>query len=299
MRYPVGKTEEDFRNNWYNAQGYGVKTSYGYHEGDDLNLKTGGSTDLGQPLYAIEDGEISGVDTTSTTGFGKQIFIKFKDPLDQNRFYWCMYAHCQSVTVKQGDQVTEGQQIGTLGKSGTTAPHLHFSIKNTPNGMDNVANTLEELSQWENPTKFIEARIGVPSQDTPLKDKLIDWDDEEGHRHEVGWYVREWYSEKTNALEIEKVRGENNMLREQNAKLVTENGIFSGQNITLTQQKDGLTEKVSITESEIERLKTSLGDEQEALRKCQDELMQYKKEYITSINFGTILKWIKYRLGGK
>lgn len=54
MRYPVGQsgTREEYDKLWYSAQGFGAKTSYGFHEGEDFNLKTGGDTDLGQPLFS-------------------------------------------------------------------------------------------------------------------------------------------------------------------------------------------------------------------------------------------------------
>lgn len=158
MRYPVGLgTQQDFDKNWYIASKFGeYRTTY-YHSGDDYNLKTGGDSDLGQPLHAIMDGEIVSTDTTSNTGFGKQIYLKF---IIDGKTYYAGYNHCDSIGVKSGDKVKEGQVIGTLGKSGTTSAHLHFSIKNTANGMDNVPNSLEELKQWENPTAFIKKYLG-------------------------------------------------------------------------------------------------------------------------------------------
>lgn len=158
MRYPVGNNKKDFDDNWYNAQGFGVKTSYGYHEGVDLNLKTGGDSDLGQPLYAVADGVIRYYHTLShpTSGFGMHFVLECDTPWGKR---WFHYAHNQSqISVVQS--VREGEQIGTLGKSGTSFAHLHFAcFKVDPatlyRGIDSVARTQDELKNWEDPLAFL------------------------------------------------------------------------------------------------------------------------------------------------
>jgi murein DD-endopeptidase MepM/ murein hydrolase activator NlpD len=40
------------------------------------------------------------------------------------------YTHCESVDVKEGDQVIAGTTIATVGSSGlSTAPHLHYEVR--------------------------------------------------------------------------------------------------------------------------------------------------------------------------
>lgn len=151
MRYPAGKDYKDYLNNWYIAQGFGAKTSYGLHEGIDLNLKTGGDTDLGQPLYCIADGEVTSAHEHAT-GFGKHLHISHKGEWGT---VFSHYAHCQEIKVKVGDLVKEGQVIATLGKSGTEAAHLHFAIKKQPTGVDAVVKDATALLMWENPTEFL------------------------------------------------------------------------------------------------------------------------------------------------
>lgn len=147
MRFPYGS------GSWYNAQKYGVKTNYGYHEGDDWNLTSGGDSDLGQPLYAITDGIVTSVHNhTTKPTFGLHVHIQHDGKWGT---VYSHYAHLQSCNVAVGDRVTEGQEIGKLGKSGTDAAHLHFAIKNQPTGIDGIAKTLDDLKKWENPTEFI------------------------------------------------------------------------------------------------------------------------------------------------
>jgi hypothetical protein len=73
--------------------------------------------------------------------------------------------------------ITEGQIIGRVGKSGTPYAHLHFAIfKVDPVafGIDNIANTTNELNQyWEDPVAFINtwSAIVPPPVPAPVTDQ--------------------------------------------------------------------------------------------------------------------------------
>jgi murein DD-endopeptidase MepM/ murein hydrolase activator NlpD len=164
MRYPVGITgsRQEFEQYWYIAQDFGVRTDYGYHEGVDINLKTGGNTDLGQALLAIANGRIVYYHYGShpSLNFGRHIAIRIDGPWGSR---WVHYAHCDSADfLNVAQNVSEGQMIARLGNSGnSTLAHLHFSIfkvdPSTIGGIDKVARTLTELnSWWENPISFIQ-----------------------------------------------------------------------------------------------------------------------------------------------
>jgi len=167
MRYPVGKSRDDFLKNWYSATKFGAQSGNILHEGEDFNLRTGGNTDLGQPVHAFAEGVVSSVHVhTSKPTLGKHVHIRH-DALN----VWSHYAHLDTVLVKEGQAVKEGQIIGTIGKSGTEYAHLHFCIKNQPTGIDGVAKTKEDLKKWESPIPFIEKSLINPMPETIAVEK--------------------------------------------------------------------------------------------------------------------------------
>ena len=56
MRYPVN----NFKTEWNLTAGnpFGQPTSYGFHDGVDINDNGGGNSDLGKDIYAISNGEL-------------------------------------------------------------------------------------------------------------------------------------------------------------------------------------------------------------------------------------------------
>jgi len=41
-----------------------------------------------------------------------------------------VYAHCSKIYIKEGQNVSIGQEIGEVGSTGnSTGPHLHFEIR--------------------------------------------------------------------------------------------------------------------------------------------------------------------------
>lgn len=58
------------------------------------------------------------------TGYGNYIII------DHGNGFTTLYAHLSSIFVKQGENVTRGEQIAMIGTTGrSTGPHLHFEIR--------------------------------------------------------------------------------------------------------------------------------------------------------------------------
>ena len=57
-------------------------------------------------------------------GFGNYIVIR------HSYGFATKYAHLDNVYVEEGDTVTQGQKIGTMGNTGlSTGPHLHFEVR--------------------------------------------------------------------------------------------------------------------------------------------------------------------------
>ena len=85
------------------------------HTGTDIAAVTGtkikSATD-GQVVLASEEGD-----------YGKHIKVQIGEVS-------IIYAHCNALYVKEGDMVTQGQEIAEVGSTGnSTGPHLHFEIR--------------------------------------------------------------------------------------------------------------------------------------------------------------------------
>lgn len=76
----------------------------------------------GTPIQATGAGKVIKVQR-KRTGYGTHVII------DHGYGYQSLYAHMAAVQVKVGDKVKRGEQIGTVGNTGTsTAPHLHYEV---------------------------------------------------------------------------------------------------------------------------------------------------------------------------
>lgn len=170
MRYPVTNTgsKEEFESLWRIDQTFGNPTSYGFHEGVDINLKTGGDTDLNQELKSIANGKIVYYHYAShpSSAFGRHLVVRIDGEWGSR---WVHFAHCSEIDFKNSVQdVAEGQVIARLGKSGNSpTAHLHFAIYKvdpaTNGGIDNFANNIDELNAvWEDPIAFIDKWMAVP-----------------------------------------------------------------------------------------------------------------------------------------
>ena len=84
------------------------------HTGTDI------AANLGTKIKSASDGEV--VLASEEGDYGKHLKIQIGEV--------SIYAHCNNLYVKQGDKVTQGQEIAEVGSTGnSTGPHLHFEIR--------------------------------------------------------------------------------------------------------------------------------------------------------------------------
>ena len=102
--------------------------NYGYHFGEDWNKKTGGNSDLGDPIYCIGNGVVETIDLGTDPTWGQVLVVRHR--LIDGRKVWSVYAHVQDVLVQKGEVVDKDQVIATIGNAnGQYLSHLHFEIK--------------------------------------------------------------------------------------------------------------------------------------------------------------------------
>ena len=76
----------------------------------------------GDPVLASAAGSVA-YSGSGLRGYGKLVII------NHDGDYYTAYAHNQTLLVKEGDKVTQGQKIAEMGSTDTDRPKLHFEIR--------------------------------------------------------------------------------------------------------------------------------------------------------------------------
>lgn len=88
-----------------------------YHAGRDI------SCPIGTPIYAAADGTVIHINDQADS-YGNHIMIAHGNEV------YTLYAHCDSLLVTVGQEVSQGEQIAWSGATGNvTGPHLHFEVR--------------------------------------------------------------------------------------------------------------------------------------------------------------------------
>lgn len=99
-----------------------------FHEGIDIGAPAGAS------VISVSKGQVTfaGWDKPNNPKHGYGLYITIRD---ENHLY--RYGHLSAIYVKIGDQVNVGDVIGAVGNTGgSTAPHLHFEVRDLSLGGD-------------------------------------------------------------------------------------------------------------------------------------------------------------------
>jgi murein DD-endopeptidase MepM/ murein hydrolase activator NlpD len=94
------------------------------HPGMDIST---GNVD-GHPIFAAADGVVTDAYDSGADAYGPNYVV-----IDHGNGLGTSYGHMRSMSVKKGDQVKQGQQIGEEGNLGySKGTHLHFNAFPTP-----------------------------------------------------------------------------------------------------------------------------------------------------------------------
>ena len=87
------------------------------HKGVDIAASSG------LPVVASANGRVVEVKYDEASGYGRTVLVEHKYG------FMTRYAHLGVWYVKEGDEVVQGQRIGTLGNTGmSTGAHVHFEV---------------------------------------------------------------------------------------------------------------------------------------------------------------------------
>jgi hypothetical protein len=129
------------------TRGYNVLT----HRGVDIGWS---NTEAHNQVIAHSDGTVVWVQTGQKNNPGSKGNASYGNAvkIKHSNGYYTLYAHLQSVKVKKGEKVKEGQVIGIMGNTGNSyGRHLHFEVRK-PN------------DSRINPTKYIYCDLPGMSQ---------------------------------------------------------------------------------------------------------------------------------------
>lgn len=121
------------------ASGFGkrldpVNSLHSFHPGVDFTCASG------TPFYATANGRV--IDVNHNSEYGNQLLIQHAEGITTR------YAHAQSIAVKPGMFIHQGDYLGTTGNTGkSTGPHLHYeTIRNGENR--SLAMVIDQISTF-------------------------------------------------------------------------------------------------------------------------------------------------------
>lgn len=128
-----------------------------HHNGVDFAVA------IGTPVKAIAKGKVlfagpSSLKFPNGEPAGGGYLVKLRHKID-GQFYTSAYMHLRknSITVRKGDTILEGEILGLSGNTGeSTGPHLHFEIQRGRNYIWDLKG-----KNYQEPIAFIKAHIAA------------------------------------------------------------------------------------------------------------------------------------------
>lgn len=145
----------------YNAQPF----TENRHLGDDLNGIGGENSDLGDPVYAVADGQVLFADEAGP-GWGKVIIVLHAyEENGERKYVQSYYGHVDSILAQPKQKVRRGEQIATVGNAdGKYWAHLHFEMREFTTPFIGPGYR-QDTRGWIDPTAFIASHRGAPEDD--------------------------------------------------------------------------------------------------------------------------------------
>jgi murein DD-endopeptidase MepM/ murein hydrolase activator NlpD len=145
----------------YNAQAF----TENRHLGDDLNGIGGENSDLGDPVFAVADGQVLFAGEAGP-GWGNVIIVLHAYEEDGVRkFVQSYYGHVETILVQRKQEVHRGEQIATIGTAhGRYWAHLHFEMREFTTPFIGPGYR-EDTRGWIDPSAFIASHRGAPEED--------------------------------------------------------------------------------------------------------------------------------------
>ncbi len=110
----------------YISSHFGQRLLFGrpdFHTGIDI-ARGDKSSIFNAGIVAANGGTVIKVVSNSNYGYGRYVIV------DHGGGVRTLYGHCESILVSEGQVVSRGQQIATVGNTGnSTGPHLHFELR--------------------------------------------------------------------------------------------------------------------------------------------------------------------------
>lgn len=154
-----------------------------YAEGQD-----GGDSDYGIPVRASTDGVVSFAGYVR--GYGRTVKV---DYMHGGRKYTTLVTHLAAISVKLGEQVKQGQEVGTCGSTGrSSAPHVHWELR-----VDDVCSEPEPVFENDstvvqmlrNGGTFTSDNAFQPDHILVVDEPVVDgtWLERRGYNHSYRW----------------------------------------------------------------------------------------------------------------